>query len=78
MLFTPNDTLSFRPVTATVLIDVLKVDPVVTWNTPAPIDFGTALDATQLNAAADKQLEAAQLNYEAAQMRNGVPIGEVA
>lgn len=53
VLFTPNDPLAFRSVTATVLIDVNKADPVVVWNNPAAIDFGTPLSDTQLNATAD-------------------------
>ena len=30
----------------------VKANPTVTWNTPAPIQFGSALSATQLNATA--------------------------
>ena len=37
------------PVT-TVLIDVLKATPVITWPTPASITYPTALSAVQLNA----------------------------
>ncbi len=51
--FTPDDPLTVRPSTATTQINVLKADPVVTWNDPDAIDFGTALSATQLNAIAD-------------------------
>src|SRR5690606_36728739 len=51
--FTPNDTDNYDPVTVEVAIDVLKAKPVITWATPATIDFGTALDDTQLNAEAD-------------------------
>jgi hypothetical protein len=32
---------------------VVKVDPVVTWDNPVAITFGTALSVIQLNAAAD-------------------------
>ncbi len=53
VLFTPNNPLAFRSVTETVLIDVNKADPVVTWMDPAAIDVGTALSGTQLNATAD-------------------------
>ena len=48
--FTPTDSANYRAATATVLIDVAKVTPVITWATPAGIAFGTALTATQLNA----------------------------
>src|SRR5690606_18042708 len=51
--FTPDDTDNYDPVTADVAIDVLKAKPVITWATPATIDYGTALDDTQLNAEAD-------------------------
>jgi hypothetical protein len=38
------------PVTATVNIVVNKANPIISWNAPAPIDYGTALSSTQLNA----------------------------
>lgn len=50
--FTPDDT-NFNPVTRTVMIDVDKAIPVVTWTDPDDIDEGTPLSATQLNATAD-------------------------
>ncbi len=53
VLFTPNNPLAFRSVTETVLIDVNKADPVVTWVDPAAIDFNTPLSDTQLDATAD-------------------------
>ncbi len=49
-IFTPDDTGTFDVTTATVFINVLKVDPVITWPNPAEIVFGTPLGATQLNA----------------------------
>ncbi len=51
--FTPDDLVNFEVTTATVFIDVLREDPVITWDTPDPIDFGTPLSATQLDASAD-------------------------
>jgi hypothetical protein len=50
--FTPDDTVTYAPVTQTVRIDVAKATPVITWADPAPITAGTALGATQLNATA--------------------------
>jgi hypothetical protein len=37
---------------SSVTYTVSKATPTVTWNTPAPITYGTALSATQLNASA--------------------------
>ncbi len=50
--FTPNDTTNYNSANATVLINVLKVTPVITWSNPADIAYGTTLSATHLNAAA--------------------------
>src|SRR5204862_6504562 len=41
------------PVAASVKINVLKATPVITWATPAPIVYGTALSSAQLNATAN-------------------------
>ncbi|MCB9873987.1 MAG: hypothetical protein H6821_07385, partial [Planctomycetaceae bacterium] len=51
--FTPTDTLNYNNAVASVLIDVLKVDPIITWNAPSDITFGTPLSNTQLNATAN-------------------------
>ena len=48
--FTPTDAVNYTTATATVLIDVAKATPTITWVTPAAITYGTALSATQLNA----------------------------
>src|SRR4051812_14070946 len=50
--FTPTDAVNFSGATKTVAINVLKATPTITWATPADIAYGTALSATQLNAAA--------------------------
>jgi hypothetical protein len=50
--FTPTDSNDFAPVTKTVQIVVNQVTPTVTWATPAPVTYGIALSATQLNATA--------------------------
>ena len=50
--FTPTDTTHYNTATATATITVNKVNPVITWATPASITYGTALSATQLNATA--------------------------
>lgn len=49
--FTPTDTTNYTTVTATVTVSVNKTTPQVTWATPAPISYGTALGAAQLNAS---------------------------
>src|SRR5207302_8199215 len=50
--FTPTDTTNYSTVTKTVTLIVTQAAPVVTWNNPANIVYGTALSATQLNATA--------------------------
>ena len=50
--FTPTDTTNYTSVTKTVQITVTQAAPVITWNNPASIPFGTTLSATQLNATA--------------------------
>ncbi|WP_433966888.1 beta strand repeat-containing protein [Tunturiibacter gelidiferens] len=50
--FTPTDTANYSTVTKTVQIVVTQATPVVTWNNPASITYGTALSAFQLNATA--------------------------
>ena len=50
--FTPTDTTDYTTATGTVTLAVSKATPVITWPTPSPITTGTALSATQLNAAA--------------------------
>lgn len=50
--FTPDDLVNFSPESTTVQIDVLKADPLVSWNSPGPIVVGMPLTAAQLNAQA--------------------------
>jgi hypothetical protein len=47
---TPNDTTDYTTATATVQLTVNKATPPITWATPAPIIYPTALSATQLDA----------------------------
>jgi hypothetical protein len=49
--FTPTDTTDYTTATASVTLQVNKATPTITWATPAPITYGTALSATQLNAS---------------------------
>jgi hypothetical protein len=49
--FTPTDTANYNTATGTVSLVVGKATPTVTWATPTAITYGTALSATQLNAA---------------------------
>jgi hypothetical protein len=48
--FTPTDTTDYAAATASVNLAVAQVTPTLTWSAPAPISYGTALTATQLNA----------------------------
>ena len=49
--FTPTDTTDYNTATATVTLTVNKATPTITWATPASITYGTALNATQLDAS---------------------------
>jgi hypothetical protein len=51
--FTPTDGADYTPATATVVLTVNRANPVITWATPAAINYGTLLSATQLNATAN-------------------------
>jgi hypothetical protein len=51
--FTPSDTHNFNDADASRTIDVLKATPILTWEAPAPIVYGTPLGADQLRATAD-------------------------
>ena len=56
--FTPADATDYAPVTAhnTLIVNASntgKSAPLITWNSPAAISYGTALSATQLNATAN-------------------------
>jgi uncharacterized repeat protein (TIGR03803 family) len=52
--FTPTDIANYNTVSKTVTINVnTKLTPVITWNAPADITYGTLLSTTQLNAKAD-------------------------
>ena len=50
--FTPTDTTDYQTTTATVTINVAKVTPTVTWDSPVGITYGTPLSGTQLDATA--------------------------
>jgi Flp pilus assembly CpaE family ATPase len=51
--FTPNDTLNYASAHAVVPVTVNeKLSPLITWPVPSAISYGTALNATQLNATA--------------------------
>ena len=50
VLFTPTDDDNYNTANASVEIDVVKADPVLSWSDPSAITYGTALDGTQLNA----------------------------
>ena len=48
--FTPTDTTDYTTATQTATLTVGKATPTITWATPVPINYGTPLSATQLNA----------------------------
>jgi Flp pilus assembly CpaE family ATPase len=50
--FTPADATNFNPVQAAVSLTVTKATSAITWTAPAPIPYGDALGAAQLNATA--------------------------
>ncbi len=50
--FFPTDQISYNVATTTVPLMVNQVTPVLKWNTPAAMTYGTALWAGQLNASA--------------------------
>lgn len=50
--FTPGDTANYNTASKSVSLNVVKATPVITWNNPANIVYGTALSSTQLNASA--------------------------
>ena len=51
--FTPTDTLNYASARAVVPVTVNeKLSPLITWPVPSAISYGTALNATQLNATA--------------------------
>ena len=52
VLFTPNDSVDYNGAAGTAAINVDQITPSLTWATPAPIVYGTALSVTQLNATA--------------------------
>ena len=49
--FTPTDTVDYTTATATVALTVSKATPTIAWATPAAVTYGTALNATQLDAS---------------------------
>jgi len=53
VIFTPTDAVNYQTSTKTVQINVNKKIPVITWDNPADIIYGTTLGATQLNAITD-------------------------
>ncbi|MGH9598130.1 MAG: Ig-like domain repeat protein, partial [Edaphobacter sp.] len=50
--FTPADSVNYSAITQTVLLTVTQAAPIITWNTPASITYGTALSSMQLDATA--------------------------
>ena len=51
--FTPADTANYTPASTAVAIEVARATPALSWNTPAAVVYGTALNVAQLNATAD-------------------------
>ncbi|BDX36764.1 hypothetical protein CYCD_01190 [Tenuifilaceae bacterium CYCD] len=53
VIFTPNDILNYSSASAIVLINVIKAIPVISWDNPADIVYGTTLSSVQLNATSN-------------------------
>jgi hypothetical protein len=51
--FTPTDATDYKSATATVVLAVNLTQLTITWPTPAPITYGTALSRAQLNATSN-------------------------
>ena len=51
--FAPTDSANYTTATGSALINVAKATPVITWASPADIDYGTPLSGTQLDASAN-------------------------
>ncbi len=51
--FTPSDTATYAVSTAMVQLTVTPASPLITWTPPSPVQQGTAISATQLNAVAN-------------------------
>jgi alpha-tubulin suppressor-like RCC1 family protein/sugar lactone lactonase YvrE len=54
--FTPDDTISYTPVSASVTLVVTRAVPTLTWDEPAPIVYGARLSSTELNATVSPAL----------------------
>jgi hypothetical protein len=52
VIFTPTDTTDYTTASDMVTITVNRTAPMLTWTTPAAINYGTALSSTQLDATA--------------------------
>jgi sugar lactone lactonase YvrE len=50
--FTPTDSVDYSTASASVPLTVRKAVPGITWNSPAPIIYGTLLNSSQLDATA--------------------------
>ena len=48
--FTPNNQNNYGLVTSSITVTVNKATPLIPWNNPSAITYGTALSGTQLNA----------------------------
>ncbi len=49
--FTPTDTTNYITAVASVLVNVTTETPIIIWNRPASVTYGTALGNTQLDVA---------------------------
>ena len=48
--FTPEDATNYTNASKNITVNILQATPEITWDTPADIVYGTALNGTQLNA----------------------------
>ena len=52
-MFIPDDAANYNTANATVFINVYKATPVIEWENPSDIDYGTPLNYTHLNPEAN-------------------------
>jgi subtilase family serine protease len=50
-VFHPTDTTDYKTANGSASLTVLQATPTITWASPSPISYGTALSSTQLNAS---------------------------
>ena len=73
--FYPSDSTNFDSAKTTVTLEVQKVVPLITWQSPTPVSFGTRLSDLQLNAKCLEERISGDYTYEPA-LDTQLPPGE--